>query len=148
MIVSNVTKNTLETAAIEVGVTLNIDALNKVGTRWRVKVLPLVPAEAYTPSGRRRTGEKGNAPYQRTSPSYFNRGRRVHAVCWHGFRDFFRAVFRREPDAVFRTILATYRGSDDFETKYPETGYINFGPPIAPVTAAEVCACPDSGLVR
>jgi hypothetical protein len=148
MLASKVTRETLEAAAAEVCVCLDLDRKNDAGTRWRVKVLPLVPESAYTPGGRRRKGEKGNAPYQRTSFSYFRRGGRVHAVCWHGFRDFFRAVYRREPDAVFKTAIATYQGSADFEDRYPETGHRNVGPPIAPLAMAEACECPESGYAR
>lgn len=49
-------------------------------------------------------------------------GRRVPgAVCWHGHRDFMRALYQRLPDVVLRTALAVYNGADDFEDKYLDT---------------------------
>ena len=144
---TNVTRDVLEAAATEVGVALDLDAHNLKGNRWRVKVIPIVPADAYTPGGRRRRGERGNAPYQRISASYFQHGRRVHAVCWHGFRDFLRAVYRRKPDAVFVTMYTTYTGASNFEDTYQATGYLNIGPLVAPIAACEACTCPESGQV-
>jgi len=95
---------------------------------------------------RRWKDERGDAHYQRESAGYGNAGRRVHAVCWHGFRDYFRAVFSKAPDAVFRTAYDTWRGSDDFEARYRESGHRNIGSPIAPVSAAEACRCLEAGL--
>lgn len=44
------------------------------------------------------------------------------AVCWHGHRDYLRALFQLVPDAEVKTAMATYRGRADFEAKYQETG--------------------------
>ena len=141
---SNVSQSTLEAAAAEVGVSLDMTCLNLKGTRHRVKVSPLVPDECYTKSGRRRAGDKGNAPYQRESAGY-SCGRRVHAVCWHGFRDFFRAVYAIEPDAVFRTALDTWKGSEDFEDRFAASGRRNIGSPVYPFYPADACRCDESG---
>lgn len=145
MYASKVTRETLEHAAYNVGVRADIDTLNSAGTRHRVKLYPDVPARCYTPRGRRRKGENGDAPYQRESVGWGTAGRRVHAVCWHGFRDYFRAVFEKEPDAIFRTSLDTWRGSADFEARFPASGHKNIGPPIAPIPMADACRCPDRG---
>lgn len=96
-------------------------------------------------NGKRWKDDRGDSPYQRESVGYMSAGRRVNAVCWHGFRDYFRAVYKREPLAVFKTGVATWKGSEHFEANYRETGYKNIGPPIAPVAMAEACRCPDSG---
>jgi hypothetical protein len=77
----------------------------------------------------------------------YGNGRRVHAVCWHGFRDFFRAVYLREPNARFATAYDTWKGSEDFEARFLETGYRNIGSQMCPVSAAEACRCPESGTV-
>jgi hypothetical protein len=147
MLASKVTREALESAAAECGVRVEISTLSGSGLRHRVKVLPKVPAEAYTPSGRRKRGTRGDAPYQRTSAAVmFREGARVHAVCWHGFRDFFRAVYRREPGAIFRTALDTWRGAEDFEARFRASGHRNIGAPIAPVCAAEACRCGEEGL--
>lgn len=141
-----ITREDIEAAAAEIGVRVEIDTLNAAGDRHKVKLFPLVPVEAYTPSGRRRRGENGDAPYQRVG--VMNDGRRVNAVCWHGFRDFFRACYRRAPDAVFRTAVATWKGSQDFEERYRATGYANVGSMMFPIAHANVCRCPDSGLTN
>jgi hypothetical protein len=96
-------------------------------------------------NGKRWKDERGDSPFQRESVGYGSASRRVHAVCWHGFRDFFRAVYRREPGAVFRTAVATWRGSDDFEARYRASGHKNVGSQAVPVAMAEACRCPDSG---
>lgn len=68
-------------------------------------------------------GENGELPYQRISQSRMSgiRGRRIAAVCWHGHRDFMRALFRTNPEARIKTALADYRGSEDFERKFSGT---------------------------
>lgn len=159
---SKVSRQTLEDAAAEIGVTVEIITVNAAGTRHRVKLYPLTTPDLYRPACkwhrdqdcasecrcRRKRGEAGDSKYQRTSSMVmFREGRRVHAVCWHGFRDFFRAVYRREPDAVFRTAMATYRGSEGFEATFPETGHRNIGSQMAPVCAAEACRCPEAGMI-
>lgn len=68
------------------------------------------------------------------------------AVCWHGHRDFLRALFERAPEAVVRTAFITYRGKEDFERNYRETRY---GKPgvgntymgAQPTAYAEACTC-------
>jgi hypothetical protein len=50
-----------------------------------------------------------------------------------------------EPDAVFRTAVATWRGREDFEKRFAGTGNLNIGPPIAPVRMADACRCPERG---
>lgn len=97
---------------------------------------------------RRWPDERGDTRYQRESVSYSNAGRRVHAVCWHGFRDYFRAVYRYEPRAWFRTSVDTWRGAEDFEARFRESGYHNIGPRIAPVELASACRCPEAGSVH
>lgn len=93
--------------------------------------------------------EYGDYRYQRTSASVFHDERRVFAVCWHGHRDFMRAVFKRDPEARIKTALgrtrtdpgADYRGREDFEEKFPDTAYINVGSMMYPQYASEVCKC-------
>ena len=65
-------------------------------------------------------------------------------VCWHGHRDFFRALFELVPGATVKTGLATYRGKEHFEQTYRDTrgasgtsgGFIGF-------VGHEVCDCED-----
>ena len=79
--------------------------------------------------------------YQRTSASWHNDNRRVFAVCWHGHRDFMREIFKHDPDARIKTMWADYKGTENFEATYPDTGYRNVGAPIFPRYAAEICTC-------
>jgi hypothetical protein len=45
------------------------------------------------------------------------RGGRRNAVCWHGYRDFFAALFAQNRYAVVRSALASYDGINDFRRK-------------------------------
>src|SRR5262245_8713391 len=108
MIASNVTADVLDTAARAIGVRVHITTINQNGTRHRGKVYPdawQTPEEALTPKGNRRRDSRGNKRYQRISAGWQREGRRVAAVCWHGFRDYFREVFKVAPGAVFRTAV-------------------------------------------
>lgn len=158
MIASRVQAITLRDAAHEIGVVVDMSTLNAAGTRHQVKLYPQTPIELYRPACkrcrerniracrcRRWPDERGDARYQRTSAR--GNDHRVHAVCWHGFRDFFRAVYRIEPDARFRTAMDTWRGSADFEARFRQTGYKNIGSQMCPVSAAEACRCPESGMI-
>jgi hypothetical protein len=139
---AKVSETTLRKAAEEIGVTLEIDP---VGRQFRVKLFPLVTETMARASGRRFPDARGDAAYQRESVGYGSAGRRVNAVCWHGFRDFFRAVYQIEPGAIFRTAVDTWRGSEDFEKRFAGTGHRNIGPQIAPAMMADACRCPDRG---
>ena len=145
MIASKVSRETLEKAAAEVGVTVVVTALSNSGLRHRVKVSPLVPEECYTKGGYRRKGDAGDAPYQRESVGMYSNERRVNAVCWHGFRDFFRAVYEVEPGAKFYTAMDKWLGSEDFEDRFAASGCRNIGSAYMPVAAAEACRCPERG---
>lgn len=146
MIASGITEDVLESAARAVGVRVELAPLSGSGKRWRVKLYPVVRPDAYTPGGRRRRGPAGDGLYQRVSTSAFSDGsRRVHAVCWHGFRDYFRACFSAEPCAVFRTALDTWRGLADFEARFRASGGRNGGSQVRPVANAAACRCAESG---
>ena len=153
MIASNVTHEILESAAKKVGVALVVTTMNQKGTRHRVKVNS-APTDANYRMATARDGrtyqvrfadERGDAPYQRESVGYGSAGRRVSAVCWHGFRDFFRAVYAETPGATFRTAVDTWKNTEDFEARFPASGHRNIGPRIAPVMMADACRCPDRG---
>ena len=131
MIASHVTHETLEHAAQLTGVRADITSLST--KRHRVKLYPDNDTTFHVGNG--------NAKYQRESPS----GRKVHAVCWHGFRDYFRAVYREAPSAVFSTALDTWRGSSDFEARFPASGHKNIGSTFQPCRIVDACRCPDRG---
>ena len=155
MIASRVTREVLENAAAIVGVRADITSLSAM--RHRVKLYPVVRDEQIrpprfvgieSPRMRRWTDARGDSKYQRESVGYGTAGRRMHAVCWHGFRDYFRAVYVVRPEAWFRTSVATWRGAVDFEARFRESGYRNIGPPIAPVIMASACRCPEASFVE
>jgi hypothetical protein len=143
MTASNVTRDALEHGARVAGVKLEMRALNATGTRWQVKVNLSVPSDAYTPAGRRKKGRNAvKVLWQRTSAGYGAKdGQKVHAVCWHGFRAFFRGVYEVAPDARFKTAMATYDGVEGFEATHPGTGYRNIGSQARLVQAREACEC-------
>lgn len=147
MIASNIERSSLEAAAAEVGVKIELDALSNTGMRHRVKLYPIVRPDCFKPNGRRWGGEAGDCKYQRLSAGYGNAlENRVHAVCWHGFRDFFRACFRHRPDARFYTAMDKWLGSADFEARFRASGSRNIGCAMEPVAAAEACRCGEEGM--
>lgn len=122
----------IEQAAIEVGV--RAVNMRKDGRANRFVIRTSGP-----------TTDGKDVVYGRRSGSVVNKDgqyRRVPgAVCWHGHRDFFRALYRLVPDAKIITALAIYRDSDDFEatyrdTRYQERDYYGFHVPYV-----ETCDC-------
>ena len=132
----NVTEEQIREAAASVGLALHSD--------WQ--------GNGITPDGRAlrfRLSVDSNAqrdvdgflPYQRASTGTYARRRRVAAVCWHGHRDFMRALFALAPEMRLKTALANYRGREDFERTFEDTfgesnGYhLSYG---------EACNCSDA----
>jgi hypothetical protein len=68
-------------------------------------------------------------------------GRRIHAVCWHGHRDFLRSLFARTPSAVVISCVARYENSADFEASFAATGSQNVGGQMNPVPLDRACEC-------
>lgn len=66
------------------------------------------------------------------------------AVCWHGHRDFFRALYRLAPKAIVRTAMAVYRNADNFEDQFEATRYAGgdrMGFHMTPY--ADACTCEE-----
>lgn len=97
----------------------NAESLNSAGTRISVK-LGTADSKAYG---------------SRTAAS----GRHGKYLCWHGFRDVFRAVMAVNPTAVVRSGIAVYKGRDGFENTYPDTAYKNVGSMVDPSYMPELC---------
>ena len=76
--------------------------------------------------------------HQKTSSG--NR-RRLACACWHVHRDLMIEIFRRKPDAVLKSALATYNGKEDFESSFEGTYYRNIGSNFDPMYAGEACEC-------
>jgi hypothetical protein len=45
-------------------------------------------------------------------------GRRINAVCFHGFKEFMDEVFKIAPNATIVTTINRYEGREDFERKW------------------------------
>ena len=120
MIAQNITKEQLIEAANKVGVSLNLTTKTQNGLTHRVKV------------------NLEDKKYQRRG---FHNNRKVHAVCWHGFRDFLRACYELSPNAKFKTSVATYKHAGDFEKNFPITGYKNIGSQAFPMYYQNACDC-------
>ena len=82
----------------------------------------------------------GREIFRSISRGWSQDGHKINAICWHGHRDFFRELFRINPDAVVKTQHATYE-SETFEDVFPATGRIVRGPPIAPSRLIDWCNC-------
>lgn len=72
-------------------------------------------------------------------------GRRSRATCWHAFRDMFAVIMTRDPAAVIRTGMATYRGADSFLELFPATADANVGSMVQPAILADLCDCEADG---
>ena len=129
MQISNVTQRPISLAlwAIMPNGTGDVEALNRAGTRYRVKLTVKDSRGDYGRRGhlRRVDGER----------------RRVAALCWHGFRDFLITLFDHAPYATVRTARATYDGVTDFYQKFPATGGTIIGSQADPLRYDEACDC-------
>jgi len=135
MLIRGATPDDIRAAAAEVGVSLRGGSSQahsrggEIRARGKGFRVQLCTAGERTPSGR---VKPGTARYRRLSS---RDGRTVPgAVCWHGHRDFMRALFARCPEAVIISALATYRGADDFERTHRASAEGDTGP-------AGECAC-------
>jgi hypothetical protein len=79
--------------------------------------------------------------YRRISASIFQNERRVNAICWHGFEEFFKRLFEITPEAKAITAMAVYDGKEGFYKTYPDTAFKNIGSQMYPVWASEACLC-------
>jgi hypothetical protein len=137
----------LEAAAAQTGIRLSW------GHRWHSSTstyqrtgtfrLALNDDGLRTPRGRYRVknGEKLLPLYSRTC---WHGGFHVNAVCWHGHRDLFRALFAILPDLKVKTMMATYTGAT-FEDKFKDTYYINRGSRANPAEYGSLCICSEGG---
>ena len=87
-------------------------------------------------------------PYPRVSAGWGTQGRKVAAVCWHGYRDFMQELFYLYDDARItsnRNGYVSYDGIDEFNEKHEATGYTDIGPQISPMYMCEACVCGKQG---
>lgn len=125
MLFTNTTIRELEHAADTVGVRLI--AVKTIGKRVKARL-----------------GLTGEI-YRRLSS---HDGHRVAAVCWHGHRDFFRALYAINPHVVITSrglggFTIRYNNAADFEREFPKTAYRNIGAIMRPAYACEYCTCEE-----
>lgn len=80
--------------------------------------------------------------YQRVG----NAGRKVAAVCWHGHRDFFRALFALNSAAEIRSHWVggdIHYTAENFERTYQDTGHANIGSMYQPLAYRDACECEE-----
>lgn len=70
--------------------------------------------------------------------------RRIHAVCWHGYKNFIVSLLSEFPDATIRTSRISYMGLENFVMKYAVTKmpmYFN-----GLTTQVKACHCSGNDL--
>lgn len=129
----NVNRSQLEDAALSVGVVI---------TDYRVTGTRVLRHNFVLRLDRTAKDREGKQRYQRMNHTH---SRRVAAVCWHGHRDFFRALFKVAPDATISTARLRRDkirySADTFEEVFPETGYANIGSQFQPCNFQDACTC-------
>ena len=126
------TENDLKTIAADLGLVSGLEEKTQTrnGTTFSGRILLDGP-----------NNKKNPHRYGRVSASYHGKGRHIAATCWHGHRDFMRAVYEKDPGAVIITHAAKYTGSEHFEQTHQSTYYMNVGAPIAPCYMGDACNC-------
>ncbi len=96
-------------------------------------------AEAVSATGTRISVKLGTADSKRHGSRRAWSGRHGKWLCWHGFRDVFRAVMAVNPSARIQTGKTVYKGSQGFEDGYMSTGDQNVGSMFQPAYMPEMC---------
>ena len=112
----------------------NIELHSDADTRWSVKGVPTFQGRIWVKAS------KG------TGAAVSYNGRSKKAACWHVFRDVFAQILNTHPEAVIKTLYATYT-HETFSDVYPATGRVNVGSMVEPLDAEDACRCEDHGLV-
>ncbi len=79
--------------------------------------------------------------WRRLSP---NTGRKIAAVCYHGYTAFMQRVFDTNPDATIISVKQRFDGQRDFQMNACGVGEQNAGSYASPVSYSEACACEGS----
>jgi len=82
------------------------------------------------------TVESSKGPGHKTSASYFHRGRKVAAACWHVHGDFFDALLAVNPEARINTM-----GKIWIDKNGGNWQDWNVGPPVSPIMISACCDC-------
>lgn len=151
MLVTGVSSVTLQAIALQVGVRANI---RRAWTSYAGTSREMLHCRFGLRLGEKHgTGKAAHHRYQRVSSwrrSTDGGLRRMASVCWHGHREFFRALFKACPGArvqsvqTVTTVPGKWYTADNFETVYQSTGGGNVGSQYAPLAYADACACQDA----
>lgn len=144
MLARNMTREQIEGAAAEVGV--KVENLRPKGNGWLFTLRP----EPWTGPGK----AGGQAKfYRKGHMAHFRKNgepNTVWAVCWHGHRDFFRALFRLAPEGKVQTRATrdrTFGGwytAENFEREFRLTD-TSIGSVMHPMRYSEACWCREQG---
>lgn len=146
---SNVSEFQLRQAANQTGVVLN--EVRCIGRQIQFTIRPDraidKPKDGF-PSRRYQLVRSSAFPYSRGAMGVRRDGRRnVWAVCWHGHREFFRALFAIAPEAIVRVAATGQRyTAENFEETHVPTGGQNIGSRIEPLYRSEACDCRERHL--
>lgn len=115
------------------------DVVRKLNATDYANNIVVENAEALSSTGTRINVKLGTADSRKHGSRQASSGRHGKWLCWHGFRDVFRAVMDVNPDAVVRSRDAIYRGKQGFENTYPSTAERNVGSMVQPAYAPDLC---------
>jgi hypothetical protein len=82
-----------------------------------------------------RPGDSSSERWRKVNERFDGSRRRVFAISWDGHYVFFSALLALDPDAEIKSVVAHWKGREDFHDRAPETGDRNWGAPINPVAA-------------
>lgn len=71
--------------------------------------------------------------------------RKVSAVCWHGHKEFMRAILRMHPGAVIITSTIRYNGLKEFLENHRASFDRNIGSSYCPRAYGTACTCDPGG---
>jgi hypothetical protein len=72
--------------------------------------------------------------------------RGIASACWHASGQFYRELFRINPNGKIRTSLASYNGEDGFNRTFWSTENKNVGNMMNHISYADSCCCDMHGI--
>ena len=118
-------ENSINQIANKLGIEIEYNSIS--GNCYRVKLIKKKESKNYQRKGF--YNNKNGTP------------RKVHAICWHGYRDFLIELYKIYSDLRVFTAQITYNNKEDFELKYPDTANINIGSMVQPLSYGNACFC-------
>jgi hypothetical protein len=149
MIAKGTTAGAIVLAAAKVGVRVDVRDVRPTRDGGQRVRFGLRLGDAISTTGKKKDARR---KYQRVGVAGWNAAgatRRIASVCWHGHREFFRALFAGSPSARVQTaqtmtaVPGKWYTADNFESVYQNTGHVNVGSQYAPLAYADACTCDD-----